>query len=152
MKINPEQIRQLRQKTGAGVMECKKALDDSAGNEKKALAWLKKKGLSKAEKKADREVKSGVIEAYTHADGQIVAVVELACETDFVARNEEFKQLAHELAMQVAAMKPKTVDDLLKQTYIKDEALKIDELVKEKIAKTGENIVIRRMARFELGE
>lgn len=152
MKASADQIRKLRQLTGAGIMDCKKAFEEAKGEEKIAIAWLKKKGLIKAREKADREVKSGLIEAYTHADGQLVSVVELSCETDFVARTADFKQLAHELAMQVAAMQPKTIDELLKQSYIRDETVTMIELVKETIAKTGENIQVKRIARFELGK
>lgn len=151
-KATLEQIKKLRQKTRAGIMDCRKALEEAGGDEKKAVAWLKKKGVMRAAKRADREVRAGILWAYTHGEGQMVAVVELASETDFVARTADFKKLAAELAMQAAAMKPKSVDDLLKQPYIRDEKKKVKELVEELIGKTGENIVVRRVARFELGE
>jgi elongation factor Ts len=150
--ITVKQIKDLREKTGSGVMDCRRALTEAKGDEKKAIVWLKKKGLARAAKRADREAKSGLVEAYSHAEGQVVAVVELACETDFVAKTSEFRVLAHELAMQVAAMKPADVDALLKQSYIRDEQLKVGDLLAEAIGKIGENILVRRIARFELGE
>jgi len=151
-KITLNQIKKLRAKTKAGVMGCRKALEASGGDMKKAEAWLLKKGIARAAKKAGRETSQGLIETYTHNDGKIVSLVELLCETDFVAQTDEFKRLAHELSMQVAAMKPKNVKELLKQPWIRDEKRTIENLVKEAIGKTGENIVVRRIARFELGE
>lgn len=133
-------------------MDCRQALQHSGGDLKKAEKWLQEKGVKSAVKKAGRETSQGILETYTHSDGKIVAVVELLCETDFVARNEEFKKLAHELALQVAAMKPKNVGDFLKQPWIRDEAKTIDDLVKQVIGKLGENIKVGRIARFELGE
>lgn len=145
-------IKKLREKTGAGILACRKVLEEAGGDEKKALEILKKKGLKVAEEKKERETKQGVIEAYTHGGGKVVAVVELLCETDFVARNEEFKALAHELCMQVAAMNPKNVQELLRQEYIREPGKKVGDLLKELIAKIRENIQIGRIARFELGE
>jgi len=150
--ISLEQIQKLREVCGAGVMECRNALNETGGDEKKALEVLKKKGRDIAEKKKEREVKSGLIEAYSHAGGKVVAVVELLCETDFVARNEQFKALAHELAMQVAAMKPKDVEELLKQEYIREATKTVGDLLNELIGKIKENIQVGRIARFELGE
>jgi len=152
MKITTEQIKSLRGQVGAGILECRKALETAGGDEKKALEILKKKGMEIAEKKRERETKQGVIETYSHNGGKVVSVVELLCETDFVARNEEFKTLAHELAMQVAAMNPPSIKDLLKQEYIRDASKKIDDLVKETVGRIRENIKIGRIARFELGE
>lgn len=152
IKITTEQIKKLRTKTKAGVMDCRRALEESGGDMKKAEEWLRKKGIKAATKRAGRETKQGLIEVYTHNDGKIVGIVELLCETDFVARTDEFKQLAHDLAMQVAAMNPKNVKELLKQPWIRDEKKTVDSLVKETIGKTGENIVVKRIARFELGE
>jgi len=152
MKITSEQIKKLREKTGAGVMECRRALGETQGDEEKALEFLKKKGLKVAEEKKERETKQGIIETYSHAGGKVVAVVELLCETDFVARNEDFKTLAHELCMQVAAMAPKDVDELLEQEYIRDPEKKVGDIVNELIRKIRENIKIGRIARFELGE
>ncbi len=152
VKITTDLIKILREKTKAGVMDCRQALEESGGDLKKAEEWLKKKGIKSAEKRAERETSAGLIESYSHADGRIVAVVELNCETDFVARNQEFKKLAHELAMQIAAMKPKDVKELFKQPWIRDEKITIEELVKQTIGKIGENIVVRKIARFELGQ
>ncbi|MCJ7827807.1 translation elongation factor Ts [Patescibacteria group bacterium] len=152
MKINARDVKKLRKISGAGVMDCKKALIESKGDFEKASVWIKKKGMARADKRADRQVKAGLIESYSHNNGQVIGVVELACETDFVALNEGFKSLAHDLAMQVAAMQPGSVDELLAQTYIKNSEQTVGELVKEAIGKIGENIVVRRVARFELGE
>jgi len=151
MKVTIDQIKKLREKTKAGIADCRRALEESDGDLKKAEELLKSWGVDKAAKKADRAVGSGLIETYMHAGGRIGAMVEVACETDFVARTDEFKNLAHEIAMQITAMDPTTVEELLKQEYIRDSAKTIDELVKETIAKVGENIVIKRFMRFELG-
>jgi len=151
MQVTIDQIKKLRAKTKAGIADCRRALEESAGDLKKAEELLKSWGMGKAAKKADRAVGSGLIETYMHAGGRIGAMVEVACETDFVARTDEFKNLAHEIAMQITAMDPTTVEELLKQEYIRDSAKTIDELVKETIAKVGENIVIKRFMRFELG-
>lgn len=152
MKIKTEQIKALREKCGAGVMECRLVLEECDGDVQRAMQSLKKKGLEVAEKKKERETKQGIIEAYTHCGGKVVGVIELLCETDFVARNEEFKNLAHELAMQVAAMEPSSVEGLLKQEYIRDASKTVADLLTEVIAKIRENIKIGRIARFELGE
>ena len=151
MKVTIDQIKKLREKTKAGIADCRRALEESDGDLKKAEELLKSWGVDKAAKKADRIVGAGLVETYMHAGGRIGSMVEVACETDFVARTDEFKNLAHEIAMQVAAMDPVTVEELLKQEYIRDSAKTIDQLVKETIAKVGENIVIKRFMRFELG-
>ena len=151
MNISVDQIKKLRAKTQAGIADCRRALEEANGDFKKAEQLLRSWGMGKAAKKADRAVGSGLVETYMHAGGRIGSIVEVACETDFVARTDEFKNLAHEVAMQVAAMDPADVDDLLKQEYIRDSAKTIGELVKETIAKVGENIVIKRFMRFELG-
>ena len=150
--ISLDQIKKLRAKTKAGVMDCRQALEESDGDMVKAEKWLREKGLKSAAKREGRETCQGRIETYTHADGKIVAIVELLCETDFVARTEDFKNLAHELAMQAAAMNPKNNQEFLSQAWIRDEKRTINELVKGLIAKTGENIKVGRIARFELGE
>ena len=152
-------IKELREKTGAGIMECKRALDEG-GSMDEAEKLLKQWGLATAEKKAGRETSQGVIDTYVHA-GRVGAMVELNCETDFVARTDDFKQLAHEIAMQVAAMNPSRLNasepsndgdvPLLDQPYIKDPSKTIQELINETIAKIRENIVLRRFVRFELG-
>jgi len=151
-KTTLEQIKKLRDKTKAGVMDCRQALEECGGDFQKACEWLKKKGIASADKRADRETQAGVVEAYVHPDSRIASVVELACETDFVARNEEFKKLAHELALQVAAMSPENVEELLKQPWIRDEKISIGDLVKETAGKLGENIVVKRIFRCELGK
>jgi len=145
-------VAKLRAETGAGVMDSKKALQDANDDYEKAKALIKERGLAKAAKKSDREANQGVIESYIHAGGRIGALVELASETDFVARGEEFKQLARSIAMQVAAMEPEDVDELLKQDYIKEPGKTIGDLVTTLAASTGENVQVRRIARFELGK
>ena len=145
-------VAKLRAETGAGVMDSKKALQDAGDDYEKAKALIKERGLAKAAKKSDREANQGVIESYIHAGGRIGALVELASETDFVARGEEFKQLARSIAMQVAAMEPADVDELLKQDYIKEPGKTIGDLVTTLAASTGENVQVRRIARFELGK
>jgi len=147
-----DEIKKLREKTGAGVMNAKKALEESKGDLKKAEEWIAKKGIVKAAKKADRETKEGLIYSYIHHDGKSGAMVELSCETDFVARNSEFRNLAKELAMQVTSMNPKNVEEFLKQEYIRDAKKKVGEVIKETIGKIGENIQLVRFVRYELGK
>ncbi|MEW6244922.1 MAG: translation elongation factor Ts [Bacillota bacterium] len=194
--ITATMVKELRERTGAGMMDCKNALEACAGDLERAVEYLRKKGLAAAAKKAGRETREGVIDSYIHGNGRIGVLVEVNCETDFVARTDEFRQLVHELAMQVAAANPqwisredvpasvlekersilreqallegkpeKVVDKmvegrmekffaincLLDQPYIRDQDVRIDDLLKEKIAKLGENIVVRRFARYELG-
>lgn len=151
-QITLGQIKELRTKTKAGVLDCRCALEENAGDLKKAEVWLTKKGIASAKKRAGREVGAGLVEAYTHADSRVAAVVELGCETDFVARTKDFKTLAHELALQVAAMNPKDVKELLSQAYIRDDKITIEDLIKQVIGKVGENIKIRRIYRCQLGE
>lgn len=151
-KITTEQIKKLREETGAPVMECRQALEVSSGDEKKAKEYLRVKGVERAEKKSAREVKAGLVEAYTHAGGKIGVLVEVLCETDFVARNSEFKNLVHELALQVAAMNPVSVEELLEQEWIRDPSKKVGDLIKEAIGKIGENIKVSRISRIALNE
>jgi elongation factor Ts len=196
MEITPEQVRALRDKTGAGIMECKEALNASGGNVDAAVDFLRKKGMKTAEKKAGRATANGLVGHYIHSNGRIGVIVEINCETDFVARNEEFIQLVKDVAMHIAAARPMTVSRaeikpetiereraiyveqvkalgkpeaavpkivegkfdkffaencLLEQPFVKDETKTIDLLVKSKIAKIGENIQIKRFARFEIG-
>ena len=148
--ISAEQIKQLRQKTNISVMECKEALEKAEGNEEKALKILEKKGKQKAIKKSQREVKQGLIESYIHNNGQIGVVLELNCETDFVAKNDQFKELAHDLTMHIAAMNPENTKELLSQFFIKDEQKTIKDLINESIAKLGENIKIKKFVRLEI--
>ena len=148
--ITIDQIKNLRNQTNAPVMECKKALEESAGDPKKAAKFLEKWGVVRAKKKADRETYQGQIFSYIHTGGKIGVMVEILCETDFVARNHEFQKLGYETAMQVASMEPKDVKTLLVQQYIRNPKLKISDLVSQTIAKLGENIVIKRFERFEI--
>lgn len=150
MNITVEQIKELRTETGLGIHDVKKALEESGGDKAKALAALKEKGLSVVAKRSDRATSQGVVDVYTHG-GRIGAMVEVNCETDFVARNDDFKNFAHDLSLQVASMNPENVDELLKQEFFKDPSKTIQDYVTEMVAKTGENIKISRIARFELG-
>ncbi|MBI2032231.1 MAG: translation elongation factor Ts [Candidatus Levybacteria bacterium] len=150
MNISIDQIKQLREETAASIADCRKALEESNGDYKKTLEWLKKRGIEKAEKKADRETPQGIVEAYVHGNGKIGVLITLLCETDFVARTDEFKALAHEIALQVSAMNPKNVESLLAQEYIRDPQMTIEQLVKQTIGKLGENIAVREFIRLEL--
>jgi elongation factor Ts len=197
MAISAQQVKELRQKTGAGMMDCKKALTETNGDMEKAIEYLREKGIAKAAKKSDRIAAEGVVESYIHAGGRIGVLVEVNCETDFVAKNEEFKSFVRDIAMQIAAMNPQYVRSeeipesvvekereilkqqalqegkpehivdkmvegrlqkhfkdicLLDQPFVKDPDKTIDQLVKEMIAKIGENINIRRFVRYEMGE
>lgn len=197
MAVDAKLVKTLREMTGAGMLECKAALEEANGDLELAVEILRKKGIAKAAKKAGRETKEGLIHSYIHAGGRIGVLLELNCETDFVARNELFKELANEIALQIAAMRPQYVkrEDipreiiekegeiareaalaegkpahiaekiaegklekfykevcLYEQPYIKDDKKTIEEVIKEYIAKIGENIQVRRFCRFELGE
>ncbi|BCU82077.1 elongation factor Ts [Polycladomyces abyssicola] len=197
MAISAAQVKELREKTGAGMMDCKKALQEANGDMDKAVEILREKGLAAAEKKAGRIAAEGLVESYIHAGGRIGVLVEVNCETDFVAKNAEFQAFVKDIAMQIAAMAPKYVRReevpaeevekereilrtqalnegkpehivdkmvagrlekyfqqvcLLEQPFIKDGDKTIDQLVKEQIARIGENISIRRFVRYELGE
>jgi len=167
LEVSVVMIKELREQCGAGIMECRKALLEAEGDMDKALQILKEKGLLKAEKKAKRATAQGLIEAYVHTGGRIGAMVEVNCETDFVARTDEFKELAHHLAMQVAAIPPQFISKeeipegvdmepetacLLLQPYIKSPDRTVQDIITETIAKLGENIRVKRFARFELGD
>jgi elongation factor Ts len=197
MAISIEQIKQLREETGAGVLDCRKALETYDGDFAKAMEYLREKGLAKAAKRADREVSEGVLELYSHGNGRVGVMVEVNCETDFVARSEAFRKFAHEVALQIAAAaplyirvedipaevleherskartlaleegKPERVVErivegrleklynetcLLRQTYIRDENITLEDLRNQNIAAVGENVVIRRFVRWEVGE
>lgn len=151
-KITADIIRDLRKKTGAPVMRTKKVLEELKGDTKKAEIILREEGFEKVAKRKGRETGQGVVGVYEHYSGKVVGVVELLCETDFVARNELFVELSHNLAMQVASMDPRSSDSLLEMDYIKDPSKKVAELVKEVIAKTGENIRVGKIFRLELGK
>ena len=197
MEITASMVKELRESTGAGVLDCKRALEETGGDFEKAIQVLRRRGLAIAAKKSGRATEEGLIEAYVHPGGRIAALIELNCETDFVARTEDFKGLAHDLAMQVAATDPQYIapedippdvleeekakyraqaqemgkpphvverivegklksfyDEvcLLRQPFIKDDDITVNELIAEKIAKLGENIVVRRFVRYELGK
>ena len=151
-RVSAEQVKKLREETGSPVMDIRRALEDTSGDAERAKEILKEKGLEVANKRAGRETAQGLIETYVHAGGKIGAMVHLSCETDFVARTGEFKTLAKELTMQVAAMDPENIEELLEQEYIRDPGRTVKELVNEVIAKTGENIQIKRLSRFSLSE
>ena len=167
LSISIDDIKTLRQLTGAGVMDCKRALGEAQGDLEKAREILKKLGLATATKKAERETREGIIHSYVHSGNRLGALVEINCESDFVARTPEVRELAHNLAMQVAAMAPRYISQeeivegedhppqevcLLEQPYIKDPTRTVKELVQEVIARVQENIRVRRFARFALGE
>ena len=197
MKVTTQMVKELREATGAGVLEAKKALEAVEGNFDKAVDILREKGAARAAKRSGREATEGVIEVYEHPGSRLGVILELNCETDFVARNEEFQALAHNLALQIAAMNPQylRVEDvpteeiehetevlrkqalaegkppeiadkivsgrigkyyqevcLLEQPYVRDDSLTIQDLITETIRKTGENIIVRRFSRYELGE
>ncbi len=166
MEISVDTIKELRHMTGIGVLECKKALSETGGDIEKATALLRQRGMAIAEQKSSRSANEGRIDAYIHYGGRIGTLIELNCETDFVARTDEFKELAHLLAMQIAATSPKFIaeEDILEETClnpeeaclllqpsIKDPSKTIQEVIEETIAHIGENIKVRRFARFELG-
>ena len=168
--MTTQTIKELREKTGAGIMNCKRALEEAKGDIDGALEILKRQGLAKAEKKAHREARQGLIETYIHTGGRIGALLEVNCETDFVARTNEFRELAHHLAMQVAATAPvflsrddfdeKELPDevdpdevcLLSQPFIRDPERTVQDIITDTVARVGENIKVRRFARFELGK
>ncbi len=197
MEITTEMIKELRAATKAPMLDCRKALEASQGDFQKAVDWLREKGMATAAKRAGRQTYNGVIELYSHGGGRVGVMVEVNCETDFVARSEPFRTLAHELALQIAASSPKYIkadeipsqeldheadiararakeegksdivlekivagrlekykDEvcLLNQTYIRDETINVEKLILQNVAAVGENIVIRRFQRWELGE
>ncbi len=197
MEITTEMIKELRAATGAGVLDCRKALAEANGDYQKAVDYLREKGIATAAKRADREASQGVVELYSHGNGRVGVMVEVNCETDFVARSEAFRNLAHELALQIAAAAPRYIKEdqipaevleheaeiararakeegkpdnvvekvvagrlekfkdevvLLRQAYIRDETLNVEKLILQTIASTGENILVRRFERWELGE
>ncbi len=167
MKVSTVKIKKLRDQSRAGIMSCRNALIEADGDMEKALQILKQQSLLQVEKRAEHSTTQGIIETYVHAGGRIGAMIELNCETDFVARTDEFKELAHHLAMQVAALSPQFISEgevlegadiepqtacLLLQPYIKDTDKTVQDIIAEMIAKVGENIKVSRFARFELGE
>lgn len=174
MAIDKKQITELRQRTGVSISECKKALDESAGDVDKALEVLKKKGIDVARKKADRATKEGRIESYIHFSGKIGVLVEVGCETDFVAKNEDFVKFSKDLAMHIAAKSPSYISEeevpaqdlevakdkkafiqqhcLLEQNFVKDEKITIKDLLENMVSKIGENIAVNRFCYYKVGE
>ena len=167
MTVTVETIKALRDLTGAGIMDSKRALEETGGDVEAARKILREQGIASAAKKASRDTNEGLVDSYIHSGGRVGAIVELNCETDFVARTEDLKDLAHNVAMQVAAMSPKYVredevpDDeegspqevcLLSQPFIRDNEQTVQDVVNETIAKVGENVRVRRFSRFSLGE
>ncbi len=167
MAVTVELIRALREQTSAGIMDCKRALEEADGDYERAAAILREKGMASAAKKSSRETNEGLIETYVHTGGRVGAMVEINCESDFVARTDDFKSLAHDIAMQVAAMAPASIGAsdasegqeapsqdsvLLQQPFIKDPSLTVQDLINEAVGKLGENVRVSRIARFSLGE
>ena len=166
MEIPITRIKELRERSGGGVMDCRRALEEAEGDMERAAEIIERQAIAAAEKRAGRVTGQGQVGSYIHIGGRIGALVEIDCETDFVAKTNEFQQLVHDIAMQVAAMEPvcvsrgsapedeKITDEqcLLSQDYIKDPSKTIQDLVTETAAKTGENIRIRRFARFAVGD
>ncbi len=165
--VSVDDVKRLREATGAGVMDAKRALEEAGGNFDQARTLLRERGMAAAAKRADRETGQGTVESYLHGGGRIGALVELNCETDFVARTDAFKELARNIAMQVAAMNPLAIrpedvpadsngtpeqNALMTQSFIKDSSKTIQQLIQDVIATTGENVRVARIARFELGQ
>ena len=148
-KIDIEQIKRLRKETGAPVIRIKQVLEEQKGNEDKAAKILKKEGFEKAAKRSSRETKSGIVVSYSHHTQKVVGIVEIFCETDFVARNQLFQELGKDLAMQVASMGKKNFEN---QEFIKDPSKKVSDLIKDVIVKTGENCKLGRVMKIELGK
>ena len=147
--VNIEIIEKLREVTGAGIMTCKKAIEETAGNFEKAVALIKKQNLIKVAEKASRSTGAGYLKTFIH-NNRVGVLLEIRCETDFVVRSDVFKELAHNLVMQIAAMDPADIDSLLSQPYIKNELITVDDLIKETIARVKENIRVERFCRYEI--
>lgn len=148
--IKIDQVKQLRNKTGVSITECKEALEKAKGDIKKAREILREKGKDFAQKRLNRETKEGIIDSYIHPGMKVGVLIELDCESDFVARSDDFKKLSHELCLQIAALPPDEDNPLLEQEWVKDQTKKIKDLVDEYITKFGENITIKRFTRYEL--
>lgn len=152
MSYTVAEVKKLREETGAGMLDCKKALEETKGDFEAAKEVVRKKGLDRADKKADRETKEGFIASYVHSNNKVAALVEILCETDFVARNEEFQRMAKDVAMHVTAMNSESVEALLKEPFVKDPSKTIEELVKGISGKTGEKLLVNKLVRFEVGQ
>lgn len=149
--VSLDDIKRLRELTGVGITDAKQALVEAGGNFDNALAAMRKKGLTKAEKRSEREARSGLVGSYVH-DGRIGVLVEVNCETDFVAKTDEFKDLVKDISLHIAASEPKDEKELLEQPFVKNPEITVGDYVKEHVAKLGENIVVRRFTRIALGE
>lgn len=149
--VTIDNIKKLRAQTGAGISDIKQALEEAGGDLEKAREIIQQKGFDKASKKSEREVRAGIVETYSHG-GKVGVLVEVLCETDFVARTDDFKNLAHELALQIASMNPSSVEELLSQEYIRDSSQTVGQLIKSVIGKLAENIQVGRFERIALGE
>ena len=145
-----DQVKELREMTGISISECKKALEAAGGDLEKAKTLLRQWGKEVATKKQTREVRAGLVSSYVHSTGKVGSLVAVKCETDFVARADDFKNLCHELALQVASLEAESVEDLLNQQYIKDPGKSVRDVIAEYVAKLGENIVVEKFARFSL--
>jgi len=148
--VSADNVKKLRDKTGASMMDCKKALVEAKGDEEKASKILQEKGRVTAMKKSERKAEEGIIEAYIHTNKKVGVLLKLKCETDFVARNSEFRELAHELAMHIAGMDSKDEKSLLEEPYVKNPEITVKNLIDEKITKLGENIKVAEFIRYEL--
>lgn len=150
MAIDMKKLKKLREETGAGIMDVRRALEAAKDDEAGAREWLKANAIKTADKKADRETKEGYVASYIHTTGKVAGLVALTCETDFVAKTEDFRTLGREIAMQVASMDPQSVEELLAQPYIRDPKSSIQDLVKQTAAKVGENVVVRQIQRMAI--
>ena len=148
--ISPEAIKNLREKTGCSIIECKKALEEAQGEEIRALEFLSRQSAQLAAKKSERQIKAGLIDSYIHFNQKIGVLLELGCETDFVARNENFKNLAHEICLHISAMNPQNGEELLVQPFVKNPQKTVQDLINETIGKLGENIKVGRFVRFDI--
>ncbi|MBU1014849.1 translation elongation factor Ts [Patescibacteria group bacterium] len=148
--VDIAQLKQLREETDISFAECKKALEEAGGNLERAKEILRERGKEIASKKSSREVGEGLVHAYVHTTGKTGVLVDVRCETDFVARSADFQSIVHEIALQIASMEPETVGDLLEQPFVRDSSKTMKDLVQEAIAKMGENIVVHRFSRFTI--
>lgn len=151
MDVSIDLLKKLREETKAGIADCRQALDDAKNDYAAAKKLIIERGLEKASKKEGKETSQGIIASYVHQTGKVGVLVELRCETDFVARTDEFKNLAHEITLQIASMNPKDVKELLASPYIRDPKVAIADLIKQTVAKVGENITVAKFTRMELG-
>ena len=150
MSITAEQIKALREETGVSLMKCKSALEETAGDMDKARVILQEQGAKAAAKKSDRELNAGIVKAYVHANNQVGVLLKLSCETDYVAKNEDFITLAEDIALHITAMMPESVEDLLEQPFVKNPETTITKLIEEKTLKIGERMEVSEFTRYEI--